>query len=145
MSVETINIIQFLAAAYDQTEKMTDLKLQAYVAGMAGIDEDRLRRAAQRWVEREKWFPRVAELRAYCQQDNRPIDNGDPLIERLNIEYEQALAGKFDAERMLELIVRLRVSDRQAMADDWRRRYDQLCGATPDDRHALATSWSEHP
>lgn len=121
---DTINVIQFLAAAYDV--ELTPERIMAYIAGLNDQPYLALLRVAQRWVQTEKWFPKVSELRHLLAQSNHSNENGDPIIERLLIEYDRALAGSFDPERWMQLILRLRVSDREAAADAWRQRYDNF-------------------
>ena len=135
---DALGIIQFLSIAYDKN--MTADQLKAYARGLADVQPEALKRAADEWTRTQKWFPRISELLALCH--NAPDSEGDQLIARLLEENDRALSGDFRPEQYLRLIIRLRNSDRESSADAWRRRYDILSGAITDERrHALAADW----
>ena len=136
---DALGIIQFLSIAYDKN--MTADQLKAYARGLADVQPEALKRAADEWTRTQKWFPRISELLALCH--NAPDSEGDQLIARLLEENDRALSGDFRPEQYLRLIIRLRNSDRESSADAWRRRYDILSGAITDERrHALAADWA---
>jgi hypothetical protein len=45
----------------------------------------------------------------------------------------------------MKLILLLRVSDREAQADSWRRRYDHFRGDVVIDRKKYAADWGSAP
>jgi len=135
---DAIGVVQFLAVVYDQ--KLSDEKLLSYVTALGDLDETALRKAADEWTRTEKWFPKISELRNLAER-GRSKQSGDDLVAALIQENDRALEGEFRPEVYLRLIVKLRNSDREAQADAWRRRYDELRGDVVVDRKKYATDW----
>lgn len=139
MENDAIGILQFLATVYDKP--MDARQIKAYADQLADVPADALRYAADQWTRTQKWFPKIAELRALAGKHQRVPTGGDAIIERLNHLYDLALDGTFEAEAWMKLIVQLRISDRESQADAWRKRYDMLRGDAPVDRYELAADW----
>lgn len=138
---DALGIVQFLATVYDK--ELTPGALRGYVNLLSDLPEETLRKASNEWTRKQKWFPKVSELRQLALQFTQTLKAGDAIIERLNSLYDQALDGHFEAEVWMKLIINLRVSDREAMADAWRRRYDYLCGDLTIDPNTLDDDWKK--
>ena len=143
MDNDAVGVVQFLATVYDKD--LSREQAAAYVEALSDLPEETLKRAADELTRKQKWFPKIAELRSLAGQFSRTLTGGDAIVERLNHLYDQALDGAFEAEIWMKLIIQLRVSNREECADAWRTRYDHFTGAVTVDRKKYATDWGTMP
>jgi hypothetical protein len=65
---EIYSLLETLAETYRETEKMSDTRLEVYALALADVPIDLLKLAVAEWIRKEKFFPRVSELRRLALQ-----------------------------------------------------------------------------
>lgn len=78
---DATSIVEHLAAAYRQTEKLPPATVAAYAAGLQDLDRETVLSATERLIRTTRWFPTIAEIRAAAS----------PPVEDAAVGWERAL------------------------------------------------------
>lgn len=138
---DVLDMLEDLALFYGKQDDMNTRRIDMYVRSLADVPSELRRRAADRWMKTERWFPKPSELREiakalsgvahsfaaeYAPESVRETPRQVDM--RLKADYAR---GAFDPEAWRLAIEYLKQIGAQAWADGLQERLDHYQGDQP--------------